>query len=144
MDEGKNVLPRHELIANRLPKAFLTEGLETTQFRPLIGSTTPLGLQLCLEWCPFGIEGISVGIVRAKGIGHGVHFIGRVALAVHTHVQLEVERVLVYLGIQLGHNHRSILGRLCGVNAGGVDYGCELYLQLYSPVLVEVPKKPYS
>ena len=85
-----------------------------------------------------------MGIVRAKGFGHGVHFIGRVALAVHTHVQPEVEEVLVYVGFQLGRNHRSILGALSGVNAGGVDYGCELYLQLYSPVLVEVPKKPYS
>ena len=85
-----------------------------------------------------------MGIVKAKGRGHGVHFTGRVALAVHTYVQPEVGKVLVYVGIQLGRNHRPILGRLSGANAGVVDYTGELYLQLYSPVLVEVPKKPYS
>ena len=112
MDEGKNVLPRHELIANRLPQGLLDRGVGDYPVPATHRVDYPLGLQLCLEWCRFGIEGISVGIVRAKGFGHGVHFIGRVAIAVHTHVQPEVEEVLVYVGFQLGRNHRPILGRL--------------------------------
>ena len=51
-----------------------------------------------------------MGIVRGKGRGHGVHFIGRFALAVHTYVQPEVEEVLVYVGIQLAATTVPYLG----------------------------------
>ena len=142
MSEWQNVLPWHQLVAHRLTQRVIGRRIGNYPIPPAHRIDNALRFMLGPQQGFLCIESVTVGVVRTRRLGDGIHLVHRVILAVHAHVHSKIEEMLVDVRVQLRRDDCAVLRIFAHVNGGGVDDAGQLDLHLDRAVLVEIPEEP--